>query len=190
MSYIVETFTAGETKRLTIPGRFFLIMAAASAVDVSFFSNRQRLNETVKNVGTGFSFQARDSFDEVELTSAAAQTVTVLISDGRVEFASAVNVTNLPASNGAFTNSRATVLTSGVSTLLAANANRRAVLVQNNSLADAIRLTMDGVDPTAAQGIRIAAGGFWEAPAGYAPTGAIKAIAETGAGCAVEVVEG
>lgn len=191
---ISQAFGAGDLKSWHLPGRFFRLMAG-TAVDVYFLRGGAIIGQA-DQVDAGFFLKADVPFDEVRLTSAAAQTIDFLVGSGEAGAASAVSVSgsvpvsNFPANQGAYTNSRATVLASGVSTLLAANAARRIAQVQNNSAADYVRLTFDGVDPTAAQGVRIAPGGSWENPAGYAPTGAIKAIAESGAGCAVEVVEG
>ena len=64
-----------------------------------------------------------------------------------------------------------------VTTLLAANANRKSALIQNNGTGN-IRVTLDGVDPTVDYGIRVAGGQSLPLDPPYIVTGAIKAKSE------------
>ena len=64
-----------------------------------------------------------------------------------------------------------------VTTLLAANANRKSALIQNNGTGN-IRVTLDGVDPAVDYGIRVAGGRELPIDPPYIVTGAIKAISE------------
>jgi hypothetical protein len=73
--------------------------------------------------------------------------------------------------------------------VLAANANRRYLLIQNNDTAGIIYVRLDGGAATAATGIKIAAGGSYEC-AGYVPTGAITAIGDIASNANVVAVEG
>lgn len=194
MSVINAAWGAGETKTFQEQARFFRLVTTVTPVDVVFYTAEGKELERAEGVEAGYSETFALPFGRVTIASAAAQTVkafTRMASKvGYDRSAGSVVVTNLPAAQGAYVNSRATVTAAGVSTLLPASSTRRYVLVQNNDPVIALRLTMDGVDPTIAQGIKIAPGGYWESPAGYAPTAAIKAIAESGAGIAVEVVGG
>lgn len=188
MSSIAETFSAGETKRLAVPGRFFLVMAANSGLNISFYRNRTQLNETVNAVGTGFSFESPKGFDEVEITSPGAQSVTVLVSEGRVGFAASVNVTNLPAAQGAFTQAAATVTNSSAQ-LVAAKTARRYLLIQNKDASGDIYVTLNGAAASTANGIKIPAGGSLEL-ANYCPTAAVFAIGSIASNANIVVVEG
>lgn len=190
MSQIIQTLSAGETLRAHSPGDFLRLMTAAADVTVTFYRRGVEVARA-EGVRAGYAERIAEGFDAITIYSASAQTVGAMVRlGGEVRYDRFEGNVDINNRQGAYTNSRATVLSSGVSTLLAADANRRYVLVQNNDTSVSLRLTMDGADPTTAQGVRIPPGGYWESPAMYAPTGAIKAIAESGAGVAVEVVKG
>lgn len=92
--------------------------------------------------------------------------------------------------NGAFTQGRAS-LTNVAQTLLAANAARRTLTIQNNDGGQALRYTLGGTTPTASAGFRLLPGASVTIQ-GYACTGAINAIMEaaTAATNNIEFVEG
>jgi hypothetical protein len=188
MSYILETFSSGETKRFSVQGRFFLLLSASTVVNVGFYRKRQRLNETVVNVSTGFSFESSEGFDEVEITSPGAQSIAIVISAGKVGFAASVNVTNLPANQGIFTQAAATV-TNSSGQLVAANANRRYLLIQNKDASGDIYVTLTGADATTSNGIKIPAGGALEL-SNYCPTAAVYAIGSLANNANIVVAEG
>lgn len=181
---------AGQTVRFTELADFFRLLSTEDVVDVRFLRQSADVVEATA-VSEGYGERFYERFDAFEITSSTAQTIKFVTRLGNVVQFDApptgdVNVLNV---NGAHVNSRATVTSSAASTLLAAKASRRFLLIQNNDSSIALRVTCDGVDPTASQGIRIAAGGSLLIDA-YPPTGAVKAIAESGAGVAVEVQEG
>lgn len=196
------TLTAGQSVKYTDLGNFLRVMSAAAALTVRTFKNGQVLTESV-GVGAGYAEEFSDNFNEVEIYSATEQTIQLVIRNGSKVYFDApptgnVNISgqvhtvqdNLPASNGAFTQSRATV-TNANQQILAANANRRYLLIQNNDTAAYMRVTLNGVAATASTGFRIAAGGTIEVP-NFAVTGAINVIMETAGSGAnnVEFVEG
>lgn len=180
MSYLIESFGAGETKRFTLPGRFFLVMTAASGIAISFFRNRQRLQETVQGITTGFSFDTPLGFDEFEITSASAQTVTVLVSEGQVGF-NAVNISNVvtvkPEVKSAIGQTMRTV-TNSSSTIIGYGTSKRACIVQNNNSVGSIWLNFVSAPAVVGQGLKIPPGGYWEShPAGIIVDG-INAIGD------------
>lgn len=182
---------AGVPLLLHRPATFFQLMDASGSVDIEVL-NSESVFGKAEGVTEGFSFGGPDEslFHAVKITSATSQTLKLCFARGSVDLRQVVGNVALTNTGGAIASSRATVLTSGVSTLAAANAARRVVMLQNTSAADFVRFTLDGSAPTASQGMRLAPGAFWESPPMFAPTGAVKAIAETGAGAAVEVMEG
>lgn len=188
------TLTAGQSVKYTDLGNFLRIMSAAAALTVRTFKNGQVLTESV-GVGAGYAEEFSDVFNEVEIYSATEQTIQLVIRNGSKVYFDApptgnVNIQNLPAAQGAFTQSRATV-TNANQQILAANANRRYLLIQNNDTAAYMRVTLNGVAATASTGFRIAAGGTLEVP-NFAVTGAINVIMESAGSGAnnVEFVEG
>lgn len=186
MQTIEQTWTGKNT--FTVPGRYFRLLSTVNPVDVYFYMKGQLIGQALQMLA-GLAADGLD-FDRIEISTGGAEAVKFIVSASPIRYDRLSGDMDINNTAGGYTNSRATVLSSGVSTLLAASATRRYCLVQNNDTSVAIRLTMDGVNPTASQGIRIPAGGYWESPAMFAPTGAIKAIAESGAGVAVEVVAG
>lgn len=186
MQTIEQTWTGKNS--FTVPGRYFRLLETVNAVDIVFYLKGQEVGRALQ-MRAGLAADGLD-FDRIEITTGGAEAVKFIVSNSPIRYDRLSGDMDINNTAGAYTNSRATVLSSGVATLLAASATRRYCLVQNNDSSVAIRLTMDGSNPTTSQGIRIPAGGYWESPAMFAPTGAIKAIAESGAGCAVEVVEG
>lgn len=186
MQTIEQTWSGKNT--FTVPGRYFRLLDNVSPVDIVFYLKGQEVGKALQ-MRAGLAADGID-FDRIDITTGASELVKFIVSWAPIRYDRLSGDMDVNNTSGGYTNSRASVLSSGVSTLLAANAARRYCLVQNNDTSVAVRLTMDGVNPTTAQGVRIPAGGYWESPALFAPTGAIKAIAESGAGCAVEVVEG
>lgn len=187
------TLTAGQSVKYTDLGNFLRVMSAAAALTVRTFKNGQVLTESV-GVGAGYAEEFSDYFNEVEIYSATEQTIQLVIRNGSKVYFDApptgnVNIQNLPAAQGAFTQSRATV-TNANQQILAANANRRYLLIQNNDTAQTMRVTVNGVAATASTGFRIAAGGTFEVP-NFAVTGAINVIMEAASAVAnnVEFVE-
>lgn len=195
MSYITESFTAGETKRYEATGTFFRLLLAASAVSVSFFRNRQRIDESVKNVTTGFYFETPLGFDAVEITSVAAQTLTLITSEGKVGFSDSVNITGgtvavsgLTPSRFAGANTAKTVTTSSAS-LVAALATRSYLLIQNKDATGSIYIRFGTSTAYVSIGIKIGPGQSYEQNCNVT-TGAMTAIGDIASNPNIVVVEG
>lgn len=182
------TLTAGGSQIILVESAYFRIMTATGPVDV--------IGDTFGTLPAVQAGQGMQNTPYKRLTlrdaSGAPNSGTILCSgdlfiDNRT--IGNVAITNKDALNGAMARLSANVGSGAVTTLAAANAARRYVLVQNNDAAIYLRLRVDGTDPTTAAGLRIPPGGAWESPAGFAPTGAIKVIAESGT-VATEGLEG
>lgn len=195
MSYITEAYSAGETKRYEATGTFFRLLLAASAVSVIFFRNRQRINESVQNVTTGFYFETPLGFDAVEITSANAQTIALITSEGKVGFSESVNITGGTVAVSGLTPSRFTgantqkTVTTASAQLVAALATRNYLLVQNKDASGNIYLKFGAGAATADNGIRIGPGGSYEQNCNVT-TGAITAIGDIASNPNIVVVEG
>lgn len=191
LEIITAGFDAGETKQFALSGSYFEIIDATDPVDV-FLLDRYGAQRGVMRQAEG-SFHLRQSdFEQIQIVSATAQQIRFAYGSaeaGTRRTSGVVDVSNMPAVSGAMARLSANVGSGAVTTLAAANAARRYVLVQNNDAAIYLRLRVDGTDPTTAAGLRIPPGGAWESPAGFAPTGAIKVIAESGT-VATEGLEG
>lgn len=188
---LIETpFTAGERKEFYDPGDFFRLLAATDPVTVTFYRNGAEVAEA-DHVGEGYAEKFRlEGFDRFAIVSATAQTLQFVARLGNDVLYDTpptgdVQVTNV---NGAFTQSQKTV-TNASAQLLAANAQRRYLLIQNNDASGDVYINLTGVAATTANGIKIAAGGSYECQ-GFAPTAAITAIGSIASNANVVAVEG
>lgn len=125
-----------------------------------------------------------------ELSGSVALTGDVSLSAATLAALESVTVQNKDAANGAFTQGRASV-TNVNQVLIAANAARRYLLIQNNSTTAVLRVKLDGSAATAGAGFRVTQGAVLEIP-NYAVTGAINCMMEAADGTAdnVEFVTG
>lgn len=168
---------------------FFRILSSAFPVDIYFYKAGKEVARAV-GVSEGYAEEFSEGFDKYMIKGGAnAQTMQVVARFGnKVSYDQPPNgdvtVTN---TGGAFTQSEPAV-TNVVSTVLAANAARRYLLVQNNDPTATLRVTVDGSNATLTHGIKLAQGGALEL-SNYAPTGAVKVIADQVAAL-VTVVEG
>lgn len=184
------TINAGQTLEYYDPGDFFRLMEAANPVTVEFFYQGAEVSEAAAVVG-GYAEEFRTgSFDRIRITSATTQAISFVARLGaNVRYDKAptgnVAVTNTA---GAFVQSQKTV-TSASAQVLAANAARRYLLIQNNDASGVIYVTLNGVAATTTNGIKIDAGGSLELQ-GYVPTGAINAIGSIASNANCVAVEG
>jgi hypothetical protein len=188
---LIETiFTAGERKEYYDPGDFFRLLGAVDPVTVTFYRAGAEVAEA-EGVGEGYAEKFRvDGFDRFAIESATAQTLQFVARLGNdVAYDTPPNgdvtITNV---NGTFTQTQRTV-TNASAQLLAANAARRYLLIQNNDASGDVYVNLTGVAATTANGIKIAAGGSYECQ-GFAPTAAITAIGSIASNANIVAVEG
>lgn len=184
------TINAGQTLEYFEPGDFFRLLEASGPVDITFYSQGKEVSEA-ENIGEGFAEKFRTGqFDRVRITSATTQALQFVIRLGADVFydkppTGSVTVENV---NGDFSQSQKTV-TNASGQLLAANAARRYLLIQNNDSGGDIYVTLDGTAATTAKGIKITAGGSYECQ-GYVTTREIRAIGSIASNANVVAVEG
>lgn len=186
---ITATFTAGETEEYFGVGDFFRLLDSTGPVDVVYYLQGREIAEA-KNVLAGYGERlSENKFDRVRITSPSAQTIQFVTRDGAdVRYdrgAASVQVTNV---NGEFTQEAATV-TNASTTLKAANAARRYLMVQNKDATGIVYLNLSGAVATVAGGVSIEPGGSLELQ-GFVPSGAINAIGSIASNANVIVVEG
>lgn len=98
---ITQVVTAGATVTFG-RGRFFALLAATSPVTVTFEDRRvggsQTQRRVLNNVGAGTKMYVNpgEEWTYVRVFSAAANTITVGVSDDNIEFTSAVSIVNVP----------------------------------------------------------------------------------------------
>lgn len=187
-----EAFSANETKTYSEAGDFFRIMICTFDVNVVFYYQGREVFKA-DTVNSGYWERFRTGiFDRFTINSPTAQTLQFASRLGSDVGFDKPPTGNVAVTNtaGAYTNGRATVNSTVVTTLLAANASRRFAEIQNNDGAVYMRFTTDGTNPNTAAGMRLGPGQSWTSPAGFAPTGAINAIMESGAGSPIEYQAG
>lgn len=184
------TIQAGAVLEFFEPGDFFRLMEAADPVTVRFYLQGKEASQA-QNVGEGYAEKFRvGTFDRVQIESATTQAIQFVIRLGQdVAYdKSPTGTVVLSGEQGAFTQAQKTV-TNASGQLLAANAKRRYLLIQNNDAAGFVYLTLDGGAATTAKGIKIEPGGSFEC-AGFCPSGAIFAIGSIANNPNVIAVEG
>lgn len=184
-----QTFAGGEQWVTHITGRHFRLLLTAGAVTVKLYKGGSAVSlGDMEALEAGLWASPAEGFDRVELTITAAGVYQFGVSDGSSGYDRSngdVAITNV---NGAFAHTAETV-TSTSASIVAANANRRYLLIQNNDAAGDIYVRVDGTAATIGTGIKIAAGDSWEIQ-GFAPTGEVTAIGSIASNANVVAVEG
>lgn len=120
--------------------------------------------------------------------SSAAMTGKITYGTGNIQDTFITGSVSIANTSGAFSQAQPLV-NDFPAQILAANPLRRYLLIQNKDATGDIYVTLNGVDATFANGIKIAAGGSMELQ-GYVPTGAVKAIGTIGFNTNIVTVEG
>lgn len=133
-----QTIQAGGTAQFPA-GSVFLILQATAALNIvaTTLGNAAADTEFV-GVGAGFKFKAAegDSFSLLNVTSATAQNVTIVVGDDDVEFSNAVTVTGVALtqdqpSAALVDNPPVSCLATTQAALIAGNPSRRRVTVSS-----------------------------------------------------------
>lgn len=192
--YQSQNFQAGVGLEFQEPADFIRILEAP-APDIELIFYRQGAEVArAQNVGAGYAEKLAVSFDKVRITSTAGGLVEFVTRLGAMvnydkpptgQISGTVDVANW---QGAFTSEQKTV-TSASGQLLAANAARRYLLVQNNDASGVIYVNLGGAAATTTNAVRLLAGASLEIT-GYVPSGAITAIGSIASNANVVTVEG
>lgn len=184
------TINAGERLEFFEPGDFFRLMQAEDPIKVEYFALEKRVVEA-DNVNEGYAEKfERGQFERIAITSATTQKIQFVIRYGNtVEYDQPPTGSVVVENNaGPFTQQQKTV-TNASGQLLAANLNRRYLLIQNNDSTGIVYLNIAGAAAAAASGIKVLPGGSYECQ-GYVTTSAINAIGDIANNPNVVVVEG
>lgn len=177
-----QTFAANTTWGMNVPGSYYSTLECTLPVNVRFYKGGTLLDlGEIKGLMSGLEVdfgRGGNAFDRVEIDVQAGDTVKIGIGNGQARYnrgASTVTVSQnkTPQSASFLAQSKTVGLTSAA--LLAANANRQYLLVQNNDTANNIFVQF-GSAATVAAGVRIIPGGYLLID-NCVPTQAINAIA-------------
>lgn len=162
------------------------VQLRSASVPVRIKNDRIGLDVTLSQ---GDAVEDLDEFTELQIShdSVVAQQIVVAVGVGRGMSKSAL-VAGLPADQGAYTQAAKTVTTAS-GELLAANAARRVLGVQNQHATGSVWLNFSGDSATTASGWRLLPGDALYMDA-FAPTEAIYAIGDVASNASVIVIEG
>lgn len=175
MQTYTETIGAGQTKKWTDAGNFFRLMQASGPVDVVLYRNGKVMAKA-EQINASFYAKPDGGFDAVEVTSQTGQTIKVGIADGEGGENVLSGSVTIQNNNGALTNTAKAIATTSQQ-LLAANPNRRYLLIQNKDTAGKVYVNLGGAAATVTNGLLIGPGGSYVAEI-FAPNGAIYAIGD------------
>lgn len=186
--HIKTTMTAGQRVEFQEQSDFFRILDLAGVVDVEFYKMGVKVSDAI-GISAGYAEKFTDGFDKIAITSATAQTIQLVTRLGNeVRYDKApMGYTTINNGSNTFTNSQKTV-TNASATLVAANVNRRYLLIQNNDAAGDIYVRLDGIAATIGTGVKIEALGSY-ALENLVPIGAITAIGSIASNANIVVVE-
>ncbi len=191
-----QTFSGATTWVLNISGKYFVSLSIPTACNYRFYKQGKKLDlGDISSLGVGLEvgplgdYNAEDAFDRVEVDITAAGTYKIGIGSGAVRYnnsVAAVTITDNKVAQVSGAQSQKTVGTASAQ-LLAANAARQSLIIQNRSTTDSIYIAF-GIAATVAGGIQIGPGGSFT-PDGAVDVQVINAIGGI-AGMNVVVVEG
>lgn len=174
MQQFSQGLDAGGLWQLQSGGDYFRLVACPSPVDVKFYKGGAEV-ASASQMDTGFYLKPANGFDRVDITSAEAQTVKIMILDGdggydhfNVDITSAlqaiaVNISgaaSMTVAQAATVNDLAAVSVGVAATaLVAASATRKGLRFTN---AGSVDVYLGGAGVTVAAGaVKISAGQTW-----------------------------
>lgn len=198
MQTYTQTFAAASTWVLNVTGKYFVTLGCTVNLNIRFYKGGKKLDlgditglQTGLEVGPLAGLTDEPAFDRVEIDVTASDTVQVGIGNGQARYnraAGSVIVSQAKAPiSGAFANVAKTV-TNASASMLAANANRQYLLIQNNDTLGNICVTF-GSAATLANGVKIVPGGSYELN-GVIPSAQIFAIGDIASNANIVTVEG
>lgn len=188
IDFAVTTLQPGKPEVFELAGEYFELVSAADPVEV-VLTDRAGAQMYRSNGMEQTDYIEDTPYDRFIVKSATLQTVRIAYGTGRFGSRRSAGSVSLLNQGGAFTEGRTSVGSGAVVELMPINTARRRLLVQNNTAAQNLRVTLDGSDPTATHGFRLIPGDMLDMT-DYCPTGAIKARFESGAAADVEWAEG
>lgn len=163
MKQYIQAMGAGSTWTLQAMGDYFRLVSCPNPVDVKFYRNGTEIASATQ-MDTGYWQKPAGGYDRIDITSAAAQDVKIMVSVGdggydhfNVDISGTATMTTKQASS---VNDPAAVVVGVAATLLAAaSATRRGLRFYNAGTVD---VYLGGAGVTVAAGaIKIAPGQAW-----------------------------
>lgn len=127
------TFAGGET--LNVPGgRYFRILSAEADLTVVIMDNAASEVGRATGVRGGFAYRRELGFDQVQITSASAQTIKVATSkDAEIEYDRSSGEVSVIAPSGLSDVADVSLAAGATTQILAANSSRKEAILRNLS---------------------------------------------------------
>lgn len=192
---ISENFVLNTPKLFRVPGNYlYFASVPGGTVTAVLFKDGRALPEDLAQVIAGWYAEPDGGFDEVEVTSTLTQAIAFYISKGKVGanvFSGSVSVTSTVNPIGLAHTRTARQVTNVSQVLLAANASRRFLSIQNIDPTGNLFIREDGTAATADNNsLKIYAGGAPYEPL-VVPTGEIRGILDVASAVNnVHIIEG
>jgi len=149
-------FTGPDTKTLR-GGNFLRVISSSADVDIEFKNNNTRLDEKAEGVVEGdyfdFTQASREGdryFDHVTITSAAAQTVVIHITDGKSGSARLSGSVSVAGASGLQSAADVSIAATSTQQVIAQNLSRKKLHLAN--LSNSVSLRWGDAATTAARG--------------------------------------
>lgn len=159
MPTISDTITANTSKRFNVSGKYFALLSATVAPTHIRFFNRFAVMDEVEGLEAGLKYTG--DINAVEISAGALPcTMQFYLGENDLEYnrgAASVDVISLPVPANTLTQTAPAVGVASAS-ILAANAARRFLMVQNNDPAANVFLNLAGAAATVAGGVKLAPG--------------------------------
>lgn len=151
------TFAGGET--LKVPGgRYFRILSADADLTVVIMDNAASEVGRASGVRGGFAYRRELGFDQVQITSASAQTIKVATSkDAEIEYDRSSGDVSVIAPTGLSDVADVALAATATTLIAAANSTRREIIITNLST-DTQTLRIGTINAGAARGTPLAPG--------------------------------
>lgn len=176
MKTLSIALTAGAYLQFEFGGNYFRMLETTGPVNVDLIKNGAVVATSLA-VEAGYWDKPDAGFGAVGFLSATTQTIKIAINEGTGGMDRPIGSFQEISQQGVFTEGRVS-LTNANQAIIAANAARKYLMVQNNDVAKVMRITLDGAAATATRGFRIQPGGSLELTK-YIASGSINAFMET-----------
>lgn len=155
---IKETWSAGETKRFYMPFSFLQVVSANSDITVRIVKHNGQA-ESAADVPQSFKWKSKagEQAQGVEIYSAGAQTVHIILTDGEAETMTLGGSIMAESVASDTMTTPADVTTGAAAEIVAANASRKAVTIQALSTNTAVVRVGDS-NVGASRGLELQAG--------------------------------
>ena len=181
--------SAGQTVRFYELGNFVRVLNATALLTIRTYKNSAILTEAVDVTG-GYAEQFDEPYQSLEIYSATAQTVQIASRLGSQVYYDQAPTGNVSLVNpvlGVGANTNVTVTTAS-SLILAANANRKYLIIQNKDASGNIYINF-GATATVANGLKLPPGASYELDSNVL-TAAINAIGDIASNTNIVIITG